>query len=126
MLTAFDEKRRINETLVKEFQQCLTKNTYDTRRWQLGERPGTYKLHDYVTGRNEIGASPEDVKEEMDELLPIIIHEEDRKAYYEALESWDERQELDPFINFLREQAVKTWEKQLRRAEERKGITDRR
>ncbi len=174
LLTAFDEKRGIDETLVKEFQQCLTKNTYDTRRWQLGERPGAYKLRDYVnvTGKNEIGAAPEDVKEEMDELLaeltedipreklltaaayfhakfenihpfadgngragrllmnyylllrghpPIIIHEEDRKIYYEALEAWDERQQLDPLINFLREQAVKTWEKQLRRAEKKKG-----
>ncbi len=173
LLTAFDEKRRIDETLVMEFQQSLTKNTYDTRCWQLGERPGTYKLHDYVTGRNEIGAAQEDVKEEMDELLaeltddiprakiltaasyfhakfenihpfadgngragrllinyflllnghpPIIIHEEDRKAYYEALEAWDERQELDPLISFLQEQAVKTWEKQLRRAERKNNV----
>ncbi len=173
LLDAFDEKRRIDETLVKEFQQSLTKNTYDTRRWQVGERPGAYKLHDYVTGRSEIGAAPEEVKEEMDELLaeladdipqaktltaaayfhakfenihpfadgngragrllmnyflllsghpPIIIHEEDRKAYYKALEAWDERQELDPLINFLQEQAVKTWEKQLRRAERENGV----
>ena len=173
LLDAFDEKRRIDETLVKEFQQSLTKNTYDTRRWQVGERPGAYKLHDYVTGRNEIGAAPEDVKEEMDELLaeltddipqaktltaaayfhakfenihpfadgngragrllmnyflllsghpPIIIHEEDRKAYYDALEAWDERQELDPLVNFLQAQAAKTWEKQLRRAEKKNDV----
>ncbi len=35
----------------------------------MGERPGEYKLHDYVTGRNEIGAAPEDVADEMRELL---------------------------------------------------------
>lgn len=66
---AFNEKRPIDENLVCEFQQLLTQNTYDTRRWKMGERPGTYKLHDYVTGKNEIGASPEDVHEEMEELL---------------------------------------------------------
>ncbi len=52
-----------------ELQLQLTHGTYDTRRWQLGERPGKYKLHDYVTGKHEIGAAPEDVPEEMNELL---------------------------------------------------------
>ena len=164
-LQAFRDRRPLDEELVKAFQRCLTLNTYDTRRYQLGERPGEYKRHDYVTGRNEIGAAPEDVAAEMEELLtelqavpeknalkaaayyhakfenihpfadgngrtgritmnyflilqghpPITIHEEDRKAYYAALEAWDERQELSPMEQFLREQTIKTWEKQLRR-----------
>ncbi len=49
----------------------LTQNTYDTRRWQLGERPGEFKHHDYVTGCNEIGAAPEDVEEEVAELREV-------------------------------------------------------
>lgn len=167
LLTSFNEKRPLDETLIKEFQRRLTLNTYDTRRYQLGERPGEYKLHDYVTGKEEIGAAPEDVREEMSELLmelqdieaqnaltaatyfhvkfenihpfadgngrvgrlamnyllllldhpPITIHEEDRKEYYAALEAWDIDQELDPMRRFLREQTVKTWEKQLARNE---------
>ena len=51
---------------------------------------------------------------------PIIIHEEDRKEYYAALEAWDERQELDPLIAFLKEQAVKTWQKQIDAADRKK------
>ena len=39
------------------------------RRYQLGERPGEYKRHDYVTGKNEIRAAPGDVADEMGELL---------------------------------------------------------
>jgi len=138
-------------------------NTYDTRRWQKGERPGEYKKGDYVTGKNETGAAPEDVAEEMQELLeditgvpndkalvaaaffhakfenihpfsdgngrtgrlamnyflvvhnhpPIIIHQEDRKEYFSALEAWDNEQVLEPLINFLKEQTVKTWQKKL-------------
>lgn len=51
---------------------------------------------------------------------PIIIHEEDRKGYYDALEAWDTLQELDPLIAFLKGQTVKTWEKQILREESRK------
>ena len=166
-LQSFQVRAPLEERLVKEFQKRLTRNTYDNRRYQLGERPGEYKLHDYVTGKNEIGAAPEDVAEELCELLeelrdipsdrlllaaayyhvkfenihpfadgngrtgritmnyflvmhghpPITIHQEDRKAYYAALEAWDERQELAPMEAFLREQTVKTWEKQVARRE---------
>ena len=48
---------------------------------------------------------------------PVIIHEEDRKAYYTALEAWDEQQELEALLHFLEEQTVKTWAKQLPRWE---------
>lgn len=47
-LVSFKEKRSFDEVLIKELQECLTKNTYDTRRWQLGERPGEYKHHDVL------------------------------------------------------------------------------
>ena len=164
-LAAFQDRRVMDEDFIKEIQEKLTQNTYDARRYRLGERPGEYKNHDYVTGREEVGAPPEDVAEEMEELLeelldisddkaltaaayfhakfenihpfadgngragrlamnyflvlhnhpPITIHEEDRKAYYKALEEWDLRQDLEPMLAFLREQTVKTWEKQIRR-----------
>lgn len=48
---------------------------------------------------------------------PIIIHEEDRRDYYAALEAWDTRQDLNPLRDFLRNQTEKTWEKQIARAE---------
>lgn len=170
-LTAFQSKRPLDETFIRELQLQLTHGTYDTRRWQLGERPGEYKHHDYVTGKGEVGAAPEDVAEEMAELLeelqdigsediltaaayfhakfenihpfadgngrtgrmamnyllvlhghpPIIIHEEDRKDYYAALEMWDSQQELAPLRSFLQAQAEKTWEKQITRAEKQQN-----
>ncbi len=165
-LQSFRERRLLDEKLVKEFQRQLTQNTYDPRRYQMGERPGEYKRHDYVTGKNETGAAPEDAADEMRELLdemkdipgdrllraaayyhakfenihpfadgngrtgrltmnyflvmnnhpPITIHQEDRKEYYAALEAWDERQELELMEDFLREQTVKTWIKQIERS----------
>ena len=64
-LRAFRERRALDEAFVKELQLQLTHGTYDTRRWQLGERPGEYKRHDYVTGCEEVGAAPEDVAARM-------------------------------------------------------------
>ena len=166
LLKAFNEKRKLDEELLKEFQYQLTKNTYDVRRWQLNERPGEYKKHDYITGRYEVGSLPEDVHDEIVDLLeelqsfpkekvliaaayfhariesihpfadgngrtgrivmnylllindhpPIILHEEDRKEYYSSLETWDEKEELGPLIQFLEKQTVKTWIKQAERS----------
>lgn len=174
-LNAFQQKRPLDEALIKEMQLQLTHGTYDTRRWQLGERPGAYKRHDYVTGKGEVGAAPDEVAEEMDELLeelqgidssnlltaaayfhakfenihpfadgngrvgrlamnyflvlhdhpPVIIHEEDRKAYYAALEAWDMQQELNPLCIYLRKQTEKTWEKQILRAEKQRNEQER-
>lgn len=174
MLDAFDKKLALDEGFIKELQRLLTENTYDKRRWELGERPGEYKKHDYVTGAAEIGASADEVGEEMNELLceldgiddknaltaaayfhvkfenihpfadgngrtgrlamnyyllshshpPIVIHEEDRKAYYAALEAWDNAQELNAMLAFLKEQTIKTWEKQLSKTDNKTSLKD--
>lgn len=50
---------------------------------------------------------------------PITIHEEDRQSYYEALEAWDTAQDLDALRSFLISQTVKTWSRQISRAEKR-------
>ena len=170
-LTAFNDKRPLDEDFIKELQYCLTKNTYDTRRCQLGERSGEYKHNNYVVGRERTGTAPEDVHNKISELLeelqstednnvlvmaayfhaefenihpfadgngrtgrlamnyflvlhnhpPVIIHEEDRRAYYDALEAWDVEQNLSPLCDFLKQQTEKTWKKQLQRAERKNG-----
>ena len=170
-LSAFGDRRDMEETFIKELQQKLTQNTYDTRRYQLGERPGEYKLHDYVTGREEVGTPPEGVAAEMGELVdellcvpdekaltaaayfhakfenihpfadgngrtgrllmnyllllwdhpPVIIHEEDRRTYYDALERFDADQELAPLTDFLRGQTMKTWRTRFERDQARRN-----
>ena len=72
ILAAFERRTQIDEAFVKRLQYELTKNTYDGHRYQGGERPGEFKKHDYVTGREEVGALPEDVPEELGEVLAEI------------------------------------------------------
>ena len=48
---------------------------------------------------------------------PLVIHQEDRKAYFEALEAWDTEQNLKPLKAFLLEQLIKTWSKRIEQLE---------
>ena len=48
---------------------------------------------------------------------PLIIHQEDKKAYFEALEAWDTEQNINPLNTFLLEQLIKTWAKRIEKLE---------
>lgn len=159
MLDAFAARRVLDEAFVLEAHRTLTQGTYGERRWSNGERPGSYKLHDYVVGLSEVGsphsAVSDDVKGLLDEIAiiapenaltvaayfhaafeaihpfadgngrvgralanyllvmndhpPIIVYDEDKMAYYGALQVWDDEGDLDPMLDFLHAEAVKTW-----------------
>ena len=51
LLGAFEKKLPLDEALICKFHYQLTKNTYDKNRWEAGERPGKFKVNDYVVGR---------------------------------------------------------------------------
>jgi len=42
---------------------------------------------------------------------PVVIFDEDRKEYYQALEAFDKKEELEPLVSFLISQLEKTWNK---------------
>lgn len=146
--------------LIREVHRILTAGAYDERRYVVnGERPGEFKKHDYVTGKNEVGSRSEDVEADLSELIdelnrigkqsplkagayfharfenihpfadgngrvgrtllnywlmvndypPMIIYEEDKGRYYEALQAYDEKETIDPLVSFFEEQTDKTW-----------------
>lgn len=97
MLSAFDDKQIVDEEFLKEIQMILTNGTYDERRYQIGERPGEYKHHDYVTGRNEVGASVEDVQEEVCELLDELTEIDDKNALVAAAYFHAKFENIHPF-----------------------------
>ncbi|MDR1319901.1 MAG: Fic family protein [Gracilibacteraceae bacterium] len=163
-------KEPLSIALIKETHGALTGGTYDRRRYvEQGERPGEFKKHDYAVGIAEVGSLPEDVENDLTELLgelaeyggkdtlkaaayfharfeyihpfadgngragrtllnyylmvhghpPVIIYDEDKRAYYDALARYDESEDLEPLADFLKQQAARTWEKSLGRERRR-------
>lgn len=47
---------------------------------------------------------------------PIVLFEEDCKAYYAALEAYDAEEDLKPLVQFLQAQTVRTWDGEYRRS----------
>lgn len=161
-------KEPLSTALILETHAILTSGTYDERRFlELGERPGTFKKHDYVTGREEVGSLPGDVEADLDDLLsevaehvqkdalkvaayfharfeyihpfadgngrvgrtlmnyylmtcehpPIVIHDDRKVEYYDALECYDRSEDLEPLYAFLHKETCSTWAKTLARRE---------
>ena len=107
---------------------------YDERRWARGERPGQYKIHDYVIGQSDQGALPEEVPSEIEELCdefadgngrvgrtlmnyylminnypPLVVYSETKDQYYKALDHYDNTGDITPFLNYMKKSLEKTW-----------------
>ena len=74
-------KEQVSLKLIKDIHLKLTNGTYDERRFALGEHPGEFKAHDYITGKNEVGSPPETVEEDLDLLLTDILNSEHSPKY---------------------------------------------
>ena len=72
VLDAFSERRPVDEPFLLEVHHTLTQGTYDERRWRLGERPGIYKVGDYVVGAGDVGVRPDEVPGEVQALLEEV------------------------------------------------------
>ena len=158
------QREPITTSLLLEVHRTLTSGTFDEHRYiDNGERPGQFKRHDYVTGIHEVGAFPEDVPQQVEELLqeleqsgrqnpllaaayfhaalenihpfadgngrvgrtmmnywlminnypPLVVHEENRRDYYGALQHYDETEDLAPLVSFLQAETVQTWSRQM-------------
>lgn len=143
----------------------LTAGTYDELRWAKGERPGTFKLGDYVVA-DGVGYAPDEVEGAVSELLgdvnealasvacgnarkaliascyahaklveihpfadgngrcarlfqniclirancpSLIVHEQNRMAYYGALDAFHIEGDLGGFVDFCMVEMIDTW-----------------
>ncbi|MGL6291940.1 Fic family protein [Eubacterium aggregans] len=151
------KKEAITVDFIKRIHFLLTKKTYDESRYLTRERPGEFKIHDYVVG-DSVGSYSNDVATDIKTLIdevnqanadpllvaayfhlnfesihpfadgngrvgrtlmnyylmihdypPTIIYDSEKETYYMALAVFDKTQQIDGFIEFLKEETIKTW-----------------
>jgi len=66
-------------------------------------------IHPFADGNGRVGRTLLNYYLMANNHPPIIIYEEDKKAYYEALNVFDEKLVIDSLYEFLKWQCVKTW-----------------
>lgn len=166
MIEDIRNKIQLSENLIKHYHNILLAGCYDDARWKKGERPGNYKIGDYIVGMTQEGSAPDrverdmrvliddvlntDVKTDDDKLTasvyfhlafeqihafadgngrigraimnymlmsynlpPTAIYAEDKDTYYIGLEVFDRSGQIDGFVQFIKEQTVKTWRKRI-------------
>lgn len=71
------------------------------------------QIHPFVDGNGRLGRTLLNYFLMINNLPPIIIYNEDKNFYYEVLEKFDEEDDLDSTIEFLKYEMEKTWEKRI-------------
>ena len=71
----------ITTDFIKDIHKRLMHGCYDETRYNKGERPGKYKVNDYCVGITEEGSYPEEVPEDMDDLIEQLNLEEGKDPH---------------------------------------------
>ena len=66
-------------------------------------------IHPFADGNGRVGRTLLNYWLMINDYPPMIIYEEDKKAYFDALQQYDEQESLDALGRFLEAQTVKTW-----------------
>jgi Fic family protein len=77
-------------------------------------------IHPFADGNGRVGRTLMNYFLMIHDHPPLIIYDEDKSEYYDALAVYDASEDLEPMFAFLKQQAEKTWEKSLEREERRK------
>lgn len=65
-------KEPITSELIKKMHKLLMRGCYSQDRYNKGERAGNFKIGDYVVGVNDTGSYPDEVEDNIEELVEEI------------------------------------------------------
>lgn len=66
-------------------------------------------IHPFADGNGRVGRTLLNYWLMINNYPPMIIYEEDKRAYYHALQMYDEQEIIDPLAGFFEGQTEKTW-----------------
>lgn len=66
-------------------------------------------IHPFADGNGRLGRELMNYLLVLENHPPVIVFENDRIAYYGALEAWDADRDLVPLRTFLKAEAIRTW-----------------
>lgn len=81
-------------------------------------------IHPFADGNGRVGRTLLNYFLMTHNHPPIIIYDEDKRGYYDALAGYDMTEEIEPLLDFLKAQAEKTWDKSLEREQKRERDRD--
>lgn len=67
------------------------------------------QIHPFTDGNGRVGRTLMNYFLMINDHPPIIIFEEDQMEFYQALECFDIRENIDPMVELLKKECVKTW-----------------
>ena len=73
------------------------------------------QIHPFADGNGRVGRVLAKYLLMVNDLPPIIIYDEEKKHYYESLEKFDTKSEMDSMVEFFKYEMEKTWQKTLER-----------